>query len=121
MNSLHIAWLMIRRTLGRKMGFITFLLLPCLVVTGAVALFGSEQSTRTVIPYVNEDGGVAGTWMIHELAGKEEYLLKPMTNEAEVKEAIAQQKEVLVSSFRHIIRRICYKESQPKLNLWNCV
>ncbi|WP_145149289.1 ABC transporter permease [Paenibacillus xylanexedens] len=92
MNSLHIAWLMIRRTLGRKMGFITFLLLPCLVVTGAVALFGSEQSTRTVIPYVNEDTGVAGTWMINELAGKEEYLLKPMNNEAEVKEAIAQQK-----------------------------
>ena len=92
MNSLHIAWLMIKRTLGRKMGFITFLLLPCLVVTGAVALFGSEQSTRTVIPYVNEDAGVAGTWMIHELAGKEEYLLKPMNNEAEVKEAIAQQK-----------------------------
>ncbi|WP_336762328.1 ABC transporter permease [Paenibacillus sp. USHLN196] len=92
MNSLHIAWLMIKRTLGRKMGFITFLLLPCLVVTGAVALFGSEQSTRTVIPYVNEDAGVAGTWMIHELTGKEEYLLKPMNNEAEVKEAIAQQK-----------------------------
>ncbi|WP_340014597.1 ABC transporter permease [Paenibacillus sp. FSL K6-1318] len=92
MNSLHIAWLMIRRTLGRKMGFITFLFLPCLVVTGAVALFGSEQSTRTVIPYVNEDTGVAGTWMINELAGKEEYLLKPMNNEAEVKEAIAQQK-----------------------------
>jgi|GEM_PF-170611 len=92
MNSLHIAWLMIRRTLGRKMGFITFLLLPCLVVTGAVALFGSEQSARTVIPYVNEDGGAAGAWMIQELAGNEEYLLKPMTNEAEVKEAIAQQK-----------------------------
>lgn len=43
MNSLHIAWLMIRRTLGRKMGFITFLLLPCLVVTGAVALLGVSR------------------------------------------------------------------------------
>ncbi|MFS0872149.1 ABC transporter permease [Paenibacillus xylanilyticus] len=92
MNSLHIAWLMIRRTIGRKRGFIAFLLLPCLVVTGAVALFGSEQATRAVIPYVNEDQGAAGAWIVDELANKEEYLLKSMKNEAELREAITRQK-----------------------------
>ncbi|KQY92009.1 ABC transporter [Paenibacillus sp. Root52] len=91
MNSLHIAWLMIRRTLGRKRGVITFLLLPCLVVTGTVFLFGNEQANRSIIPYVNEDQGVAGEWIISELGHKEEYLLKPMGTEAEVKEAIARQ------------------------------
>lgn len=92
MNSLNIAWLMIRRTILRKRGFITFFLLPCLVVTGTIALFGSEEGTRAVIPYVNEDQGAAGRWILDELGRKEEYLLKPMNNVAEVKEAIAQQR-----------------------------
>lgn len=92
MNSLNIAWLMIRRTLGRKRGLITFLLLPCLVVTGAIALFGNAQATRAVIPYINEDQGTAGAWMMHELSSKEEYMFKPMDSRAEVKEAIAHQK-----------------------------
>ncbi|QOS81377.1 ABC transporter permease [Paenibacillus sp. JNUCC31] len=92
MNSLNIAWLMIRRTILRKRGFIAFFLLPCLVVSGAVLLFGSEQGTRAVIPYVNEDQGAAGEWILGELGQKEEYLLKPMNNVAELKEAIAQQK-----------------------------
>jgi ABC-2 type transport system permease protein len=92
MNSLNIAWLMIRRTLGRKWGFITFLLLPCLVVTGAVSLFGGQHETRAIIPYINEDHGAAGAMIVDELARKAEYLLKPMDDVAELKEAIAQQK-----------------------------
>ncbi|MEC0127750.1 ABC transporter permease [Paenibacillus pabuli] len=92
MNSLNIAWLMIRRTILRKRGFIAFFLLPCLVVSGAVALFGSEQGTRAVILYVNEDQGAAGAWILDELGQKEEYLLKPMNHVAELKDAIAQQK-----------------------------
>ncbi|WP_257031817.1 ABC transporter permease [Paenibacillus sp. E222] len=91
MNSLNIALLMIRRTILRKRGFITFFLLPCLVVTGTIALFGSEEGTRAVIPYVNEDQGPAGAWILNELGRKEEYLLKPMKTVVEVNEAIAQQ------------------------------
>lgn len=92
MNSLHIAWLMIRRTLGRKRGFITYLLLPCLVVTGAVALFGSEQASRAVIPYVNMDQGTAGSWMVQELARMKEYSFKPVNSEEEVKSDVVKQK-----------------------------
>ncbi|WP_342553002.1 ABC transporter permease [Paenibacillus sp. FSL R7-0652] len=92
MNSLNIAWLMIRRTLGRKRGVIAFLLLPCLVVTGAVALFGSEQAGRAVIPYVNMDQGAAGTWMIKELSRMKEYSFKPMSSETEVKSDVVRQK-----------------------------
>ncbi|WP_434749225.1 ABC transporter permease [Paenibacillus amylolyticus] len=92
MNSLHIAWLMIRRTLGRKRGFIAFLLLPCLVVTGAVALFGSEQASRAVIPYVNMDQGIAGSWMMKELTRSKEYSFKPVNSEAEVKSDVVRQK-----------------------------
>ncbi|MCP1137493.1 ABC transporter permease [Paenibacillus polysaccharolyticus] len=92
MNSLHIAWLMIRRTLGRKRGFVAFLLLPCLVVTGAVALFGSEQASRAVVSYVNMDEGIAGSWMIKELARTKDYSFKADSNEAEVKSDIVRQK-----------------------------
>ncbi|MGQ8873643.1 ABC transporter permease [Paenibacillus sp. TSA_86.1] len=92
MNSLHIAWLMIRRTLGRKRGFIAFLLLPCLVVTGAVALFGSDQASRAVVTYVNMDQGIAGSWMMKELARSKEYSFKPVKNEAEVKSDVVRQK-----------------------------
>lgn len=92
MNSLHIAWLMIRRTLGHKRGFIAFLLLPCLVVTGAVALFGSEQASRAVIPYVNMDQGAAGSWMMKELSRMKEYSFKPMNSETEVKSDVVRQK-----------------------------
>ncbi|MBB6021594.1 ABC-2 type transport system permease protein [Paenibacillus sp. JGP012] len=92
MNSLHIAWLMIRRTLGRKRGFIAFLLLPCLVVTGAVALFGSEQASRAVVPYVNLDEGTAGSWLIQELARNKEYSFRAVNSEAAVRSDIVSQK-----------------------------
>ncbi|MEN1989135.1 ABC transporter permease [Paenibacillus hubeiensis] len=92
MNSLNIAWLMIRRTLGRKRGILSYLLLPCVVVTAAVALLGNDDNMREVIPYVNEDQGAAGAAMIQELSLKSEYVLQPMDSEAEVQEKIQSQK-----------------------------
>ena len=43
MHSLTIAWHMVRRTLGRKRGWIVYLLVPCVVVTLTVFLLGRPR------------------------------------------------------------------------------
>ncbi|MGP3783302.1 ABC transporter permease [Paenibacillus sp. 1A_MP2] len=58
---------------------------------GSFDIWGQHE-TRAIIPYINEDHGAAGAMIVDELARKEEYLLKPMDDVAELKEAIAQQK-----------------------------
>lgn len=93
MHSLTIAWQMIKRTLGRKKGWISYVIIPCAVVTGTVALLGNEATTSIPIAYVNADSGPAGEHLIEELSRTKEYVLKPIDSGEDLKENIIQQKE----------------------------
>lgn len=88
MHSLTIAWQMMKRTLGRKKGWISYIIIPCAVVTLAVTLLGSEGSTNLSILYVNSDTGPAGKHLIEELSRTKEYTLKLVASEEELKESI---------------------------------
>ncbi|UNK18036.1 ABC transporter permease [Paenibacillus sp. N3/727] len=92
MHSLTIAWQMIKRTLGRKKGWISFVIIPCVVVTAAVALLGNEETTSVTIPYMNSDTGPAGKHLIEELSRTKEYIMKPISSEEELKQSIIRQK-----------------------------
>lgn len=92
MHSLTIAWQMIKRTLGRRKGWISYVIIPCAVVTGAVALLGNDETTSVPIAYVNSDAGPAGKHLIEELSRTKEYILKPIQSDEDLKENIIQQK-----------------------------
>lgn len=92
MNSLTIAWNMIRQIAGTKKGALMHILLPCIVVTLAVFLMGQDNYSQARILYVNEDTGAASGHLLDELAGKSDYELKEIASEAELKEQITSGK-----------------------------
>lgn len=57
MNSLIIANLHIRRTLGNRKALIALVLLPILVISGIVGLFGRSSDVRVSVALLNADGG----------------------------------------------------------------
>ncbi|HEY2492018.1 MAG TPA: ABC transporter permease [Paenibacillus sp.] len=95
MNSLTIAWHMIRRIIGTRKGFIGYIILPCIVVSLAVALLGQVNTMSVEISYVNLDTGPAGQHLLNELSRNNDYVLKPLSGEKELREAVMQQKATL--------------------------
>jgi ABC-2 type transport system permease protein len=55
MNSWIIASLIIRRTIGNRKGFLILVLLPIIVISGIVGLFGKMSSDQAQIAVWNED------------------------------------------------------------------
>jgi ABC-2 type transport system permease protein len=94
-NSLTIAWNMIRRIIGTKKGTLVYIILPCIVVSLTVALLGRSSSLTVTIPYSNEDTGPAGQHVLHELSRNNNYVLKLMDDKEEVTEAILEKKGTL--------------------------
>lgn len=88
MHSLTIAWNMVRRTLGRKKGWVVYLVMPCIVVALAVLLLGQTKAVGIVVSYVNEDEGPAGQYMIRELARQDQYVLKEAASEADLRDGL---------------------------------
>lgn len=92
MNSLWIAWNLIRRVLGSFKGILAFLILPVAVVSGAVGLLGADTETPEPIGYVNADRGPAGERLLGELSLREGRALVPEADEAAAKKAISDRK-----------------------------
>lgn len=92
MNSLTIAWNMIRQTVGTKKGVIMHILLPCIVISLAVSLFGQERTFGVQIVYVNEDNGKAGAYLLEELAAKPDYSLKEAESEEALREEVTENR-----------------------------
>jgi ABC-2 type transport system permease protein len=94
-NSITIAWNMIRRIIGTKKGILVYIVLPCIVVSLTVALLGQSNSFTIVIPYSNQDSGPAGQHVLHELSRNSNYVLKLMDDDVKVREAILDKKGTL--------------------------
>ncbi|WP_334077471.1 ABC transporter permease [Paenibacillus sanfengchensis] len=92
MNSLTIAWNMIRQTVGTKKGMIMHILLPCIVISLAVALLGQERPLGVQIVYVNQDTGKAGAYLLEELAAKPNYSLKEVGSEDALREEVTENR-----------------------------
>ncbi|MEX3620145.1 ABC transporter permease [Paenibacillus glucanolyticus] len=95
MHSLTIAWHMVRRTLGRKRGWIVYLLVPCVVVTLTVFLMGQTTAASILVSYVNEDEGPAGQYLISELERSGQYVLKQSVTESTLKEELIENKSTV--------------------------
>ncbi|MEC0093607.1 ABC transporter permease [Paenibacillus macquariensis] len=95
MHSLTIALNMVRRIIGTRKGFIAFIILPCVVVTATIALMGQNSNAKVNIPYVNQDIGPAGQHIIDELSRNDNYELKPLNGEKELRDTIIDKKGTL--------------------------
>ncbi|AOZ93278.1 ABC transporter permease [Paenibacillus crassostreae] len=88
MNSLMIAWNMIKRTVGTKKGILFFIVLPCIIVSLTVALMGQSNNSEVRIPYSNEDVGTAGQYIIDVLSRNADYVLELKSSKEEVRDMI---------------------------------
>lgn len=118
MHSLTIAWQMIKRTLGHKKGWVSFVIIPCAVVTLAVSLLGSDEVSSYTIPYVNSDTGPAGTHLIEELSRTKEYILKPISSEEELKGSIIRQKGKIGITIPENFSNALLAGDTPKVELY---
>lgn len=95
MHSFTIAWHMVRRTLGRKKGWIINLLLPCVVITLTVFLMGQTTAASLLVSYVNEDEGPAGQYLMNELERSGQYVIKESASESKLKEDLIENKSTI--------------------------
>ncbi|ASA24455.1 ABC transporter permease [Paenibacillus donghaensis] len=88
---LAISWNMVRRSIGSKKGFLAFIILPCFVVAGIVAVTGKMGPEPATVLYVNADHAPGGDHLLEELQVAGGYELVEAADEAELKEAITNQ------------------------------
>ncbi|MEK5282111.1 MULTISPECIES: ABC transporter permease [Paenibacillus] len=88
---LTIAWNMVKRTIGSRNGLLTYILLPCIVVSVIVAISGSMGERPATILYSNMDDGAAGKHLLTELENIGDYKLVEKTDEANLRESIIDQ------------------------------
>ncbi|MDU0201528.1 ABC transporter permease [Paenibacillus sp. MAH-36] len=91
MNSLFIAYNMLRRTLLQKRGFLMYLLIPAGVVSLIIGVMGQQQEHRVDIAYINMDHGPLGAHLVQELSGLPDYKLKEQVSDAALKEVVTKQ------------------------------
>jgi len=132
MHSLIIAGSMIRRTIGHRKGFIFLVLLPALVLSGIVGIFGSsEEGSVHGMAVLNEDRGTLGTVLVQAALGDSEQTgLKLLpgdwdteaTLQAAVKEGQAELALLIPADFSNKLEsgnrprvKLLRKEVQP----WN--
>ncbi|MCY9658278.1 ABC transporter permease [Paenibacillus chondroitinus] len=91
MNSLFIAYNMLRRTILQRRGFMMYLLIPAGVVSLIIGVMGQQQEHRVDIAYINMDRGPLGAHLVQELSGLPDYRLKEQVSDADLKEAVTKQ------------------------------
>lgn len=91
-NIITIAWNMVKRMIGSKKGVLTFIVVPCAVIAGIIAISGIMEESDTIILYHNSDQGPAGRHVLEELAGSVEYKLVEKAEEKALKDAVIGQK-----------------------------
>jgi len=72
-KSLIIARLQIRRTVGNRKALLTLVLLPILIISGIVGLFGRTTGERIPVALLNEDGGWLGQHVAAAIRSDEIY------------------------------------------------
>ncbi|KGE20449.1 ABC transporter permease [Paenibacillus wynnii] len=93
-NIFTITWNMVKRTIGSRKGFISYIILPGLVLAGLISLTGGSSEYQSVIMYTNIDQGRAGEHILSELTRIREYKLVEQADEAALKNAVIEQKGI---------------------------
>lgn len=92
MNSVWMAWNLIRRALGSFRGVLSYLILPVAIVSGAVGLLGGGMSAPPApVGYVNLDAGPAGERLLGELGQRENRELSEASDEETLRQAVTDR------------------------------
>ncbi|BBI34584.1 ABC transporter permease [Cohnella abietis] len=76
MNSLFIARLIIKRTIGTRKSIIMLVLLPIIVISGIIGLFGKASDDKALIAVLNEDQSWMGDRIIQSVQSIDSYQIE---------------------------------------------
>lgn len=114
MNSLTIAWNMVKRTIGTRKGFLLQIVLPSIVVAVLAGFVGGGSDSRLTIGYVNHDQhGTASKLLIKQLAEIENYDMRAFETEAEMKDNLMRFKAGLGISIPDNFTEALYAGQTP--------
>ena len=92
MNSWIIALLFVKRTIGTKKGFILTILLPTVVISACISLFGgSSSNSKVAIAYMDLDQSEYSMYMIRELEAHPSFTLIEVQSEELVRTKVIDQ------------------------------
>ncbi|OKP90635.1 ABC transporter [Paenibacillus sp. P3E] len=113
-----IAWNMVKRTIGSRKGFLTYILLPSIVVAAIISVTGGMENHSATVLYTNRDTGAAGQHLLAELENTGDYKLVPRKDEAALKEGvIGQEGGVGIWIPAEYTAQLAHGE-QPQLNIY---
>ncbi|WP_379135530.1 ABC transporter permease [Paenibacillus sp. sgz500958] len=93
-NIVTITLNMVKRTIGTRKGLLTYILLPSLIVAGLVSVTGGTADYASPLLVMNLDQGRAGQHVLAELKATGDYKLVIKSDEAELKDAVIEQKGI---------------------------
>lgn len=93
MHTFTIAAHLLRRTIGNVRGFFTYILLPALIISGIIGLFGADSAdTQNDVHYVNLDDGFLGEHVVNEVRKTSFYKLHPVESVTLLQELVMNRK-----------------------------
>jgi ABC-2 type transport system permease protein len=92
MNSLYIALNLIKRLIGNKKGFLTFVILPTIVISAIIGLSGNSAQSAVTVAYVDADKSMLSEHIIHELQLHPNFQLKQVDSSDELKQLVINNK-----------------------------
>lgn len=91
-NIWTIAANLVRRMVGQRRGLMTYLIIPCIIITVIISLTGNVGTSKDVVLYSNLDTGPAGAHVIAELEKTGDYNLVKRNGGQEVKQGVIDEK-----------------------------
>ncbi|MBN2984736.1 ABC transporter permease [Cohnella algarum] len=91
MNSVYLAWNLLKRMLNGKKGLLIHLVFPVAAVTVLIAVVGGGGSDVYTIAYANGDRGFAGEYLVREFAGNASYRLSEEASVDALKQSVADR------------------------------
>lgn len=91
-NIWTIAANLVRRMVGQRRGRMTYLIIPCIIISVIISLTGKLGFDKDVVLYSNLDTGPAGAHVIAELEKSGDYNLVKKNDEQEVKKGVVDEK-----------------------------
>lgn len=91
MNSALIAQHIIRRTIGNRKGFLVLVLIPILVISGIVGMFGKATHHKVQIAVWNEDQSWLSRPIMESIQAVESYELKIQDSQGTTLEAMKEE------------------------------
>ncbi|MBY9077549.1 ABC transporter permease [Paenibacillus sp. HN-1] len=91
-NIWTIAANLVRRMVGQRRGLMTYLIIPCIIISVIISLTGNDGFNKDAVLYSNLDTGPAGAHVIAELEKTGDYNFVKQNDGQEVKQGVIDEK-----------------------------